>query len=67
MPELKCKKCGKLFITESPDRMKFPLCAECLYEFRKWLETESITTIALKDDIYHQREWTKNFKTGVGK
>ena len=63
--EVKCKRCGKLFLTESPDRMKFPLCAECLLEFHKWLETERVTTDAIKDDIHHKKEWAKNFSTGV--
>lgn len=67
MPEVKCKKCGKLFLTEAQDRIKFPLCAECLLEFHKWLETERLTTDAIKDDIYHQKQWVRLFSTGVKK
>ncbi len=40
MPDVKCKKCKTIFLTEAPDRLKFPICGECLVQYREWLDKQ---------------------------
>jgi len=59
MPNVRCKKCKKIFLTEAPDRLLFPICAGCLGEFRKWLDHQYLDVAAIHDDLYYKEQWVK--------
>lgn len=57
MANKKCLKCGKVFVTEAPSRLEMPVCAECLVEYNKWLQHETLDNRANEDCNFHLKKW----------
>lgn len=59
MADCKCLKCGTVFLSVADERIKFPICAECLTDYRQWLVTQPLVVASLDDDLYYKKQWVR--------